>query len=84
MGDTPNIRQIQSAARIVLICPDCGHENSEFADALRGTDSYPCAGEGCDYSFDFAGPRADFGKVFVQACKRFFGGFYAVRGHGAR
>ena len=45
------ISQIRSTARVVMICPDCGQENSEFAETLRGIRFYACAGEGCDYSF---------------------------------
>jgi hypothetical protein len=83
MGDV-NFRQFQSAARIVLICPDCGHENSEFADVLRGTRFYACRGDGCYYSFDLAGPRQDIGKSLAEACKRFYAAFYTVRGQGFR
>lgn len=79
-----NFRQIQSAARIVLICPDCGHENSEFADVLRGTRFYACRGDGCCYSFDLADPRREIGRGFAEACRRFYAAFYAMRGHGAR
>jgi hypothetical protein len=83
MGDT-GIRQIRSAARILLICPDCGHENSEFADTLRGSNSYSCRGDGCDYSFDLAGRPKKIGKGFAEACKRFYAAFYAMRGQGVR
>jgi len=84
MGDTPSIRQIRSAARILLICPDCGQENSAFAEQLRGMNTYSCRGEDCDYSFVLAGGRADIGNGFVEACKRFYAAFYPVRGQGAR
>ncbi len=84
MGDTPDIRQIRSAARIMLICPDCGQENSELADRLRGMNSYSCRGNGCDYSFILGGRRQDIGKGFVEACKRFYAAFYTMRGQGAR
>jgi hypothetical protein len=84
MGDTPDIRQIRTAARILLICPDCGEENSELADRLRGKNIYACAGDGCDYLFDLAGPRRDTGRGFLDACKRFYAAFYAIRGQGAR
>ena len=80
------IPQDQSTtARILLICPDCGHENSEFADTLRGMGTFYCSGEECDYLFDLAqNRRADFGKGFVDACRRFYAAFYAVRGQKAR
>ena len=29
------ISQMRSTARIVMICPNCGQENSEFAETLR-------------------------------------------------
>lgn len=75
------IRQVESTARILLICPDCGCENSESADTLRALSTYYCNGEDCDYIFDLApGRRSDFGKSFVDACKRFYAAFYAVRG----
>lgn len=74
------IQKIQSAAaRILLICPDCGQENSEYAATLRGMRSFYCGGEDCDYIFDLApGRRTDFGKGFADACKRFYAAFYAV------
>jgi hypothetical protein len=80
MGETPNIRQIRSAARILLICPDCGHENSEFADTLRGIGTFYCDGEGCDYIFDLApGRPRDFGQGFSEACRRFYAALHAMR-----
>jgi hypothetical protein len=84
MGDAPDLRQIQMTARILLICPDCGHENAEFADTLRGSSSYSCRGDGCDYSFDLAGPRKDFGRGFTEACKRFYAAFYTIRRSSSR
>jgi len=79
------IRQIQSTARILLICPDCGQENSEFADTLRGMSSFYCNGEGCDYIFDLAaGRRMDLRKGFVEACKRFSAAFHTLVGQRAR
>lgn len=84
MGDAPDIRQTRFAARILLICPECGQENSEFADKLRGMKTYCCAGDGCDYSFDLSGARRDVGKGFAEACKRFYAAFYTLRGQGAR
>ena len=71
------IPQIQPATRILLICPDCGYENSEFADALRRISTFYCTGEDCDYIFDLApGRRTDFGKSFIDACKGFYAAFY--------
>lgn len=80
------IPQVQSTtARILLICPDCGHENSEFADTLRGMRMFYCSSEDCDYIFDLApGRRSDFGKGFLDACKRFYAAFYAVSGAKTR
>jgi hypothetical protein len=73
------IQQVQSAARILLICPDCGQENSEYADTLRKVTTYFCGGDGCDYPFDLApGRRSDFGKGFTKTCKRFYAAFYAM------
>jgi hypothetical protein len=79
-----NFRQVRSAARIVLICPDCGHENSEFADVLRGTRFYACRGDGCYYSFDLASSRQDIGKSVADACKKFYAAFDTIRGQAAR
>jgi hypothetical protein len=79
------ISQMRSSARIVMICPNCGQENSEFAETLRGMRFYACSGEGCDYDFDLAGrgmKRA--ANSLTEACKRFYAAFYAVRGQGAR
>ena len=80
------IPQVQSAtARILLICPDCGQENSEFADTLRGMSTFYCSGEDCGYIFDLAAGRpADFPSGFVEACRRFYASFYPVRGQRAR
>jgi hypothetical protein len=76
---------MRSATRILLICPDCGQENSEFADTLRTTDSYSCRGDGCNYSFDLAAaPHNDFGMGIAEACKRFYAAFYTMRGQGLR
>jgi hypothetical protein len=84
MGHDPNFRQIHATARILLICPDCGRENAEYADTLRGTSSYYCDGDGCDYIFDLAGPRRGVGRGFAEACKRFYAAFYAMRGERMR
>jgi hypothetical protein len=79
------IRQIQSTARIVLICPDCGHENSEFADTLRGMSTYYCNGEDCDYIFGLAPRRRmDVGQGFVDACKRFYAAVATLGGQRVR
>ena len=78
------ISQIRSTARIVMICPNCGQENSEFAETLRGTRFYACSGEGCDYSFDLAGPGKRAANTLAEACKKFYAAFYAMRGQGAR
>jgi hypothetical protein len=79
------IRQVQSTARILLICPDCGQENSEFAETLRGMGTFYCNGDDCEYIFNLApGRRTDFGKGFVDACKRFYAAFYTVRGQKVR
>jgi hypothetical protein len=78
------ISQIRSTARIVMICPDCGQENSEYAERLRGTRFYACAGEGCDYSFDLAGPGKRAANSLAEACKKFYAAFYAMRWQGAR
>ena len=78
------ISQIRSTARIVMICPNCGQENSEFAETLRGMRFYACAGEGCDYSFDLAGPGKRATNSLAEACKKFYAAFYAMRGQGAR
>jgi len=79
------IGQIESTERIVLTCPQCGYENSEYVDVLRGIGSYFCRGDDCDYIFDLApDQRTDFGKALLDACKRFYAAFYALRGEGAR
>ena len=73
-----------STARIVMICPDCGQENSEFAETLRGMRFYACTGEGCGYSFNLAGPGKRSANSLAEAFKKFYAAFYAVRGDGAR
>ena len=70
------ISQVRSTARIVMICPDCGQENSEFAETLRGMRFYACSGEGCEYNFDLAGrgkKRAV--NSLAEACKKFYAAF---------
>jgi hypothetical protein len=68
-----------------MICPNCGQENSEFAETLRGMRFYACSGEGCDYSFDLAGSgKRVAGSSLTEACKKFYAAFYAMRGQGAR
>jgi hypothetical protein len=78
MGHNPNFRQIHAAARILLICPDCGQENAEFADRLRATSTFYCDGDGCDYIFSLGGPRRTIGSL-AEACRRFYASFYALR-----
>jgi hypothetical protein len=79
-----NFRKFQSAARVVLICPDCGHQNSEFADVLRGTRFYACRGDGCYYSFDLTPWRQDFGKSLAEAARKFYAAFDTVREQASR
>jgi hypothetical protein len=83
MSDIPDILRIQAPARILLICPDCGHENSEVADRLRGKSNFACRGDGCDYSFDFNAARRDAGQGFAQLLRRFYAAFYPLGGQGA-
>ena len=72
--------QGKPAARIVLICPDCGHENIEFADALRG-EAYACQGDGCAFHFILAG-RHESGRI-AEAVRRLIATFTTLRGEGA-
>jgi hypothetical protein len=77
MADISNIRQLVSVARsrILLICPDCGQEHTEFADRLRGVRFFSCIGDGCDYRFDLiAGPRNGFVQRLAHIWRRFFAG----------
>jgi transposase-like protein len=83
MSNIPDILRTQAPARILLICPDCGHENSEVADRLRGKSDFSCRGDGCDYSFDFTAARRDAGKGFTQLLRRFYAAFYPLGGQGA-
>jgi hypothetical protein len=78
------IKKLQSAAHVVMICPSCGQENEEPADELRGLRFYACSGDGCDYTFDLAGPGKRAANGLIEACKRFYAAFYAARGQGAR
>jgi hypothetical protein len=45
---------------------------------------YPCSGDSCDYSFDLSGPGRRVGQGLLEACRKFYAAFYAVRGQGAR
>jgi hypothetical protein len=79
MGNVPSYGEIRSAARILLICPDCGHGNAESVDKLRGYSTYSCNGEGCDYIFELAGRgRRSFGGGFAEACRRFYAALYGM------
>jgi predicted RNA-binding Zn-ribbon protein involved in translation (DUF1610 family) len=81
MGDIPDTWPIPAAGRtrVLLICPECGHEATEFADKLRAVKFYACPEDGCDYRFDLVMvPRRDFVKEFADACKRFYTAFNAV------
>jgi hypothetical protein len=78
MADISNIRQLVSVARsrILLICPDCGQEHTEFADRLRGVRFFSCIGDGCDYRFDLiAGPRNSFFQRLAHAWRKLFAAF---------
>jgi hypothetical protein len=83
MSDIPDILRIQAPARIMLICPDCGHENSEVADRLRNKSYFSCRGDGCDYRFDFTAARGDAGQGFAQLLRRFYAAFYPLGGERA-
>jgi hypothetical protein len=75
VADISNIRQLVSAARsrILLICPACGQEHMEFADKLRGSRFYACAGDDCSYRFDLvSGPRGTPLQRFIYAWRRLF------------
>ena len=77
------LSQIETATRIVLICPDCGHENSVFASVLRTASTYCCKAEDCDYIFEIAKrDHGDYGSGFAEACKRFYAALYPMRGAG--
>jgi hypothetical protein len=68
----------RSKTRIVLVCPACGHENREYAEALLATSTFGCLGEACDFRFNIAGragfvastPADDAGRL-AEACRRF-------------
>jgi hypothetical protein len=75
MGNGADIRQVRAAARILLICPDCGHENAEYAQTLRGS-----VGDDCDYIFDLVpGRQHDLGASFAEWCRRFYAALYSAR-----
>lgn len=75
MDDIIHIRQLVAVARsrVLLICPDCGQEHTEFADKLRGSRFYACTGDGCDYRFDLLeGPRSSMLQGLAAAWRRFY------------
>ncbi len=55
MTDTPNASDFRMAEKtaITLLCPECGHENSELVAHLRQRYKYACRGSGCSYVFTF-------------------------------
>jgi hypothetical protein len=74
------IPQKESAACILLVCPDCGERNPESMSRLRSMRTYYCTGDGCDYIFDLTPAQgSDFSKSFVEACRRFYAAMYAAR-----
>ncbi len=77
MGDSPAISRADATARILLICPDCGHENAEYAQMLQSKSLFYCSGDGCDYIFEF-GRRDDFGIGFAELCRRFYAALHPV------
>jgi hypothetical protein len=80
MADGADIRQVRAAARILLICPDCGHENAEYAQTLQGRAIFYCVGEGCDYIFDIVpGRRHDLGASFAEWFRRCCAALYSAR-----
>jgi hypothetical protein len=54
MGFKPDLWRLRTAERprIVLICPDCGHETPEYVHRLRSMTFYQCRGDDCDYRFE--------------------------------
>ncbi len=81
---TSDIRQIQSAARILLICPDCGAGKFRICRHAAGTRAPIIAAATAATTFSiWRGPRRDFGKSFADACKRFYAAFYAMRPRAA-
>jgi hypothetical protein len=84
MGHNPTFRQIQATARILLICPDCGQGNAEFADRLRAMSMFHCNGDGCDYIFDLAVPRQGVASGLAEVWRRFCAALYPARRQGAR
>lgn len=81
MGDIPDIRRAHAPARILLICPACGHENAEYVQTLQGKGTFCCTGDGCDYIFRL-GRRQDFGAGFADLFKRFYAALYLAGGPG--
>ncbi len=63
--------------RVLLICPDCGHEASERADTLRNLSFYACPADGCDYRFEImaTAPR-DYAHSLTVACKKLYAAFH--------
>ena len=79
MADSHDIRHAHASARILLICPNCGHENAEYAQVLRGKSTFYCTGDGCDYIFELAPGR---GTSFAELCKRLYATLYLTGSHG--
>jgi hypothetical protein len=77
MGDGPAIGRADATARILLICPDCGHENAEYAQMLQNKSIFYCSGDGCDYIFEI-GRREDFGMDFGELCRPFYATLHLV------
>jgi hypothetical protein len=60
-------------SRILLICPACNQEHLEFADKLRASRFYTCAGDECGYRFDLmSGPRGTAFQRVVYMWRRLF------------
>ena len=79
MADSRDIRQAHAAARILLIGPECGHENTEYAQMLQGKSTFYCTGDGCDYIFELDPNR---GTRFAELCRHLYATLYSTGSHG--
>jgi predicted RNA-binding Zn-ribbon protein involved in translation (DUF1610 family) len=71
MGTFSRLIRSAKRIRIVLICPDCGRETTEFVEKLRGLNAYACEGDGCGYRFDLtAGPQRALVQEFAETCAK--------------
>lgn len=79
MGNFSRLIRSAKRVRVVLICPHCDNETTEFVDTLRGMNFYDCRADGCGYRFELkAGPDKESIREFTETYARLGAAFIAA------